>query len=100
MVNYMGALFDWDGNKDAANRKKHGVSFEEAMTAFSDEHAQIYDDAGHSGDEERFVLIGYSEKPRLLVVCHCYRGGDDVTRIISARKADARERRKYETGGW
>ena len=100
MIEYNGIFFDWDDTKEETNRKKHGVTFEEAMTAFVDEHAQIYDDEEHSNDEDRFILIGYSEKPRLLMVCHCYRDSDTITRIISAREATQHERQKYENGGW
>ena len=99
MIEFMGIRFDWDDAKEEANKKKHSVSFEEAMTAFGDEYSQIYDDEEHSDSEDRFVLIGYSEKPRLLMVCHCYRDGDTITRIISARKATPHERRRYENGG-
>jgi len=99
MVEYSGILFDWDDTKEILNKKKHGISFEEAMTAFADEHAQIYDDEEHSDYEERFILIGYSEKERLLMVCHCYRESEAVTRIISARRATRHERNKYEHGG-
>ena len=99
MVEYHGILFDWDETKGAANKAKHGVTLGEAMTTFSDKHAQIYDDEEHSDDEERFILIGHSEKSRLLIVCHCYRENDVVTRIISARKATRHERQKYENGG-
>jgi len=99
MLEYSGMFFDWDDAKESANKKKHDIAFEEAMTAFADEHAQIHDDEEHSSDEERFILIGYSEKERLLMVCHCYRESETVTRIISARKATRHERNKYEYGG-
>ena len=99
MTEYMGMRFDWDLDKAKSNEKKHGITFEEARTAFGDEHSQIYDDEEHSDYEERFILIGYSEKTRLLMVCHCYRNGDNITRIISARKATSQERKKYEDGG-
>jgi len=99
MVEYRGILFDWDVAKEEINKKKHGVSFDEAMTAFIDEYSQIYDDEEHSDDEDRFILIGHSEKERLLMVCHCYRDSDIITRIISARKATRQERQKYESGG-
>jgi len=97
---YDGMLFNWDEAKAEINEKKHGISFNEAMTAFADNHAQIYDDEEHSDDEERFILIGYSKMSRLLMVCHCYRDGDSITRIISARKAERPERLKYENGGY
>ncbi|MCL2188457.1 MAG: BrnT family toxin [Defluviitaleaceae bacterium] len=90
-------VFNWNETKAETNEEKHGVSFEEAATAFRDENAQLYDDEEHSEDEERFILLGYSKISRLLIVCHCYRGNnDDVIRIISARKAEKPERRKYE----
>jgi uncharacterized protein len=87
--------FEWDDHKNAVNRRKHGVSFEEARTAFLDENARVIPDPEHSSDEERFVLIGLSVSVRVLVVCHCYRQSDEVIRIISARKADRDETEQY-----
>jgi len=78
--------------------RKHGVSFSEAQSAFADAHGLIIDDEEHSGDEERFVLLGVSAANRMLVVVHCYRAEDMVIRIISARKADRIERRQYQEG--
>jgi uncharacterized DUF497 family protein len=90
-------IFNWNEKKAESNEKKHGVTFEEAATAFGDAEARIYDDEEHSGDEERFVLLGYSKISRLLIVCHCLRGrGNDIIRIISARKATKQERQKHE----
>lgn len=89
-------LFEWDTRKDAANRRKHGVSFVEAETVFSDEDAILLDDPGHSTHEERFVLLGLSSALRLLVVSHAYREGDDIIRLISARKATRAERAQYD----
>lgn len=92
----MSALhFEWDERKAAANVKKHGVSFGEAQSAFYDEHAKLIDDPDHSGEEDRFVLLGLSSVLRLLVVCHCYRGNGGLIRIISARKATAKEIKSY-----
>lgn len=91
--------FEWDPRKAAANLRKHGVSFSEAETVFSDEHGLLIDDPEHSLDEDRFILLGVSATSRLLVVVHCYRAGDQVIRIISARKADRFERRQYEERG-
>ncbi len=88
--------FEWDPRKDSANQRKHGVSFEEALTVFSDERALLIDDPDHSDDEDRFVLLGLSSNLRTLVVCHCYREADDIIRIISARKAIRSERVEYE----
>lgn len=86
--------FEWSPVKAASNVKKHGVSFEEARTAFEDEEALLIPDPEHSVGEERFVLLGVSAASRLVVVIHCERG-PDVIRIISARKADRTERATY-----
>jgi uncharacterized protein len=88
--------FAWDPRKNASNRRKHGVAFEEAQTAFYDERAVVIDDPDHSEDEARFVLLGLSSTLRLLVVCHCVRESQGEIRIISARKADRGERADYE----
>lgn len=87
--------FEWDTGKASENNRKHGITFEEAMSAFLDENARVIPDPEHSDDEDRFVLLGLSVQLRLLVVVHCYRGGDDLIRIISARKADPSERKQY-----
>lgn len=87
--------FAWDPRKAAANEKKHGVGFVEAKSVFSDERAKLVDDPDHSEDEERFILLGLSGSLRVLVVCHCYREEGSVIRIISARKATARESKFY-----
>ena len=87
--------FSWDPRKALANVRKHGVTFEEAQTAFFDEHARLIDDPDHSGEEQRFVLLGYSFSARCLTVSHCYRHGDAVVRMISARKATQREENIY-----
>lgn len=88
-------LFDWDPSKAAANARKHGVTFEEAKSAFSDERAKLIDDPDHSEGEDRFILLGLSGSLRLLVVCHCYRMEGNVIRIISARKATSEETKFY-----
>ena len=87
--------FEWDDRKAEANAKKHGISFEEARSVFVDERAKLIDDPDHSADEDRFVLLGLSGALRLLLVCHCYRVDGNVIRIISARKASARESESY-----
>jgi hypothetical protein len=87
--------FEWDQRKNAANRRKHGVSFEEAATVFADEHALLIADPDHSEDEDRFVLLGLCSLLRMLVVCHCYQQTEAVVRIISARKATRSERLQY-----
>ena len=92
--------FDWDPAKAAANERKHGISFAEAETVFSDEHALLLDDPDHSSlEEERFILLGLSAGLRVLVVVHCYRTPDDIIRLISARKATPPERQHY-TARW
>ncbi len=88
-------LFEWDEKKSRANRRKHGVSFEEAQTVFFDENAALIDDPDHSDDEDPFILLGLSSRLRALVVCHCYRKAGNVIRIVSARKADRSERALY-----
>jgi uncharacterized protein len=88
----MSALrFEWDPRKAAANRRKHGVSFEDAQSVFADERARLIDDPDHSEEEDRLVLLGLSNSLRLLVVAHCYRAEGNVIRIISARKATREE---------
>ncbi len=87
--------FEWDGSKAAANVKKHSVSFDEAVTEFYDLLAATFEDPDHSDAEGRFVTVGYSARGRLLVVCHVERGG--TTRLISARRATARERKRHES---
>ena len=90
-----GLRFEWNERKNRLNRKKHGISFEEAQTVFFDEHAIEYFDPDHSLDEERFLLLGRSFKLRILLVSYCYRKAEDVMRIISARKATKLEQKPY-----
>ena len=87
--------FEWDTQKSLSNSRKHGVSFEEAQTVFSDENALLLADPDHSDEEDRFLLLGLSSEVRLLVVFHCYRARESVIRVISARKADKNEREQY-----
>jgi hypothetical protein len=87
--------FAWDWRKARSNIAKHGVSFEEAQTVFLDENARLIDDPDHSGEEERFVLLGYSFRARCLIVSHCYRGAASVIRLISARPATPKEQKLY-----
>jgi uncharacterized DUF497 family protein len=87
--------FAWDPRKARSNAAKHGVTFEEAQTAFLDDNARLIDDPDHSNEEERFVLLGYSSQARCLVVCHCYREDASVIRLISARRATAAEEETY-----
>jgi uncharacterized DUF497 family protein len=87
--------FEWDESKSRKNKRKHGVSFDEAQTVFLDENAIRYHDPDHSEDEDRFIMLGLSFKLRVLVVCHCYRLDDKVIRIVSARKANRKEAAAY-----
>ena len=90
--------FEWDESKNIANIKKHGVSFQEAISVFTDEKGILINDYAHSQKEERFVLIGFSNLANLLVVCHCYRQNEETIRIISARKATKKESEQYVEG--
>jgi hypothetical protein len=85
--------FEWDTAKAAGNRRKHGVSFEEAATIFSGPEPAVKFDAAHSDSEERWAATGVSEKLRVLVVTYTRRG--DAIRIISARKATRAEAAEY-----
>ena len=87
--------FAWDEAKAEENQRKHGVTFEEASTVFADENGRLKHDPDHSQEEDRFLLLGFSAKLRLLIVCHAYRENDEVIRIISARKATPSERKQY-----
>ena len=87
--------FEWDEAKSRENLRKHGVSFEEAQTAFYDENAIRFLDPDSSGGEDRFIMLGMSAKLHVLVVCHCFRESETVIRIISARKANRREAEEY-----
>ena len=88
-------MFVWDLEKYALNLQKHRITFEEASTVFYDDRAVYLDDGEHSQDEERFKVIGMSDKLKILTVCHCHRNGGDLIRIISARKATKQEYNDY-----
>lgn len=91
----MKLAFEWDNNKEKSNIRKHGLSFEDAKTAFYDEYALQFYDPDHSEDEDRFILLGSNHKLKTVVVCHCFREKETVIRIISARHADPSERMDY-----
>ncbi|AHJ12576.1 BrnT family toxin [Sulfurospirillum multivorans] len=86
--------FEWDNQKALSNIKKHGISFEEASTAFGDFLSIVIEDPMHSKNENRFILIGRSIEANTLVVVHIEKS--DVIRIISARKATKNEQKAYE----
>lgn len=88
--------FEWDPKKAVANERKHGVTFQEATTIFSDPMALTFADPDHSVDEDRDITFGFSRLERLLVVSHTYRG--ERTRIIGARLTTRQERKIYEEG--
>lgn len=87
--------YEWDEVKEKLNIAKHKVNFSEAKSVFSDEYGLIIFDKDHSNDEERFLLLGMSDKERILLVVHCYKQGDTI-RIISARKATKKEKSSYK----
>lgn len=86
--------FQWDPVKEKLNRVKHGVSFEEASSVFNDTLSRTFDDPDHSIDEQRFIIIGHSERNRLLFVSHT--DDEKIVRIISARDVTAGERKYHE----
>jgi uncharacterized DUF497 family protein len=86
--------FEWDRNKAESNRRKHGVSFDEASTAFGGTLSLTIPDPDHSIGEERFVLLGFTYRDNLVAVAFAERG--ETIRILSARPATRRERRVYE----
>ena len=91
--------FDWDPIKNVINQNKHGIGFEEAKTCFEDDYAEIFEDAEHSREEERLILLGMSTLLKTLVVVYTERTLDEtnemVNRIISARKATRKEFQYY-----
>jgi uncharacterized DUF497 family protein len=91
-------MFDWDPRKAKSNRLKHGVSFEEATTAFLDQDGLDGEDLEHSESEARRLRLAKSSLGRVLVVAYTIRrkGNEEITRIISARRASRKERKRYE----
>lgn len=87
--------FDWDLNKAHDNERKHGITFEEAVTVFADDDAVIYDDVEHSDREDRFIIIGMSARERVLLTVYALRQ-EDIVRIISSRSATRHEKLRYE----
>jgi hypothetical protein len=88
--------FEWDNTKEPTNIKKHGISFEEASSVFYDDFAlQFYDDSHSELEEDRFLMLGMSNKAKMLMVCYCEKQRGNVLRIISARKATKNEQKFY-----
>ncbi|KPK96130.1 hypothetical protein AMJ80_01650 [bacterium SM23_31] len=90
----MNIRFEWDPQKERVNVNKHGISFDEALTVFTDPSARIFDDEEHSTTEQREIIIENSIKQRLFLVCFTARGAS--IRIFSARKATKKERKDYK----
>ena len=88
--------FEWDPAKVAKNLRKHGVSFDEGTTVFSDPLAYTFADPDHSLGEERWLTFGLSVSGRLLVISHLEHNGR--IRFVSARKATRHDRQIYEEG--
>ena len=88
--------FEWDENKNQINIKKHGISFQESSTVFYDINAIEFYDNEHSQWEDRFLMLGVSDRFNLLLICHCYRENENIIRIISARKATKNESKYYK----
>ncbi len=87
--------FEWDPGKASANESKHGITYAEAATAFGDPLSLTIFDPDHAGDEDRFLLLGETAFGTLAVVSHTDRSG--IIRIISARRANRKERLQYES---
>ena len=92
----MALQFEWDSRKAQVNKRKHGITFEEASTIFGDPLSITIPDPAHSIGEDRLITIGTSADGKVVVVVHIYY--NDIVRIISARKATGNERRQYEQG--
>jgi uncharacterized protein len=88
--------FEWNQAKNKSNQRKHGISFEEAQSVFYDDYAIQFYNEENSIEEDRFLMLGYSNESNLLMVCHCERSSGQSIRIISARKATNRERKYYD----
>jgi len=89
-------IFEWNPEKAVSNLAKHEVCFQETSTIFADPLSETFDDPDHSGNEQRFIIIGHSENRRLLFVSHTDNG--EIVRIISAGEATRAEKKQYEQG--
>jgi len=90
--------FEWDTTKASSNKRKHGISFEEAQSVFYDDFAIQFFDEENSSEEDRFLMLGHSNQTRILLICYCEKNSGNLIRIISARKATAKERKLYQGG--
>jgi uncharacterized DUF497 family protein len=94
LYEFLDQIFAWDRMKAARNAIKHGVRFPEAASVFFDEAALFEDDPDHSSEENRYIVLGYSIKSRIVLVVHVVRG--EKIRLLSARQATPRERKRYD----
>ena len=94
----MNLKFDWEKDKNTENKKKHGISFEEATTIFSNFPLEVFFDPDNSTEEDRYIAIGFTNKNKILLVVHCENSRGTLIRIISARGATKKER-KSALGG-
>ena len=94
MIRVGAVTFDWDEEKNALNKKKHGISFEEAITIFFSAPLFVFHDPDHSANEDRFIAFGFSAANRILAVVHCENESGNLVRIISARRATKKEQKK------
>lgn len=92
---HMNLKFHWDESKNSENKKKHGVSFEEASTIFLNFPLEGFFDPDHSTQEDRYIAVGFSHRQRLLLVVHCENSKGTLIRIISARKVTKKERTSF-----
>lgn len=88
--------FEWDAVKASSNKRKHGVTFEEAQSVFYDDFGIQFFDEENSELEDRFFMLGRSNQSKILLICHCEKESGNRIRIISARKATAKERKLYK----
>ena len=88
--------FEWDKSKASSNKRKHGISFEEAQSVFYDDYAIQFFDDENSNEEDRFLILGHSNQSRILLICHCEKDAGNLIRIKSASKATAKERKLYK----
>lgn len=95
MIKIGPVAFDWDEEKNVLNKKKHGISFEEAITIFLSVPLFVFHDPDHSQSEDRFIAFGFSAANRILAVVHCENESGNLVRIISARKATKKEQKKF-----
>lgn len=95
---HMTVSFVWDEAKNRSNKRKHGVSFEEAATIFAHLPLEVFHDPEHSESEDRYIAVGFSDKRRVLLVVHVENSKGSEIRILSARKATKKEQKSVFGG--